>query len=251
MGRGLDPVWEFYYRIDQDVHSLGLKSKANTAHNNGWCRNCVRATVNQLLNWQPDHQLLVEAGNEETARRYKAMSELTPLTGVPSRLRSHLMKCPHSRHVEIPPASVQKRKTKGGDGASGSRHNLTGTPTKGGKFTADGRFGEEEQGEFNVHLYHLFVALDIPFDLVSNPTLQQFVNRYIPGAGLPSRSLFYTLNASRSMGSTAPTLSAAQGATGGSPDFQGLAKLAANFAAVPMAGVGEQETEEGEMAYQQ
>lgn len=73
MGRSLDPVWEFYYRIEQDVQSLGLKAKANSAHNNGWCKNCVRMKLvgPEMATWVPDDSVLAETGQIETARRYK------------------------------------------------------------------------------------------------------------------------------------------------------------------------------------
>ncbi|WVN85713.1 uncharacterized protein L203_100864 [Cryptococcus depauperatus CBS 7841] len=243
MGRGLDPVWDYYFRVEKDFQSLGLKAKANSAHNNGWCKNCVKVVLmgSQMAGWVPEANVLEEAGNVENARRYKAMSLLNPYTGVPARLRNHLAKCPHSRHVDIPlPVSQPRRKSMLHDvsaGSSGMQSNHS-TPIK-IKRDPDGKFSEEEQAEFNVHLYHLFSTLEIPFEMLSTPVLSQFMAKYVPQANLPSKGLFYTLAASKHISVTSLSSN-----TAGSPDFQGLARLAAGFTSVGgVQGVADVDTE--------
>ncbi|OWZ63208.1 hypothetical protein AYX15_04782 [Cryptococcus neoformans] len=248
MGRSLDPVWEFYYRIEQDVQSLGLKAKANSAHNNGWCKNCVRMKLvgPEMATWVPDDSVLAETGQIETARRYKAMSLCQPYTGVPSRLRSHLQRCSHSQGIMIPDA-VPLKKRKSHPGSPGTETGPSGTHSTPLKAGGRGKLSDEQQGEFNVHLWHIFNMLDIPIETLTNPTFVQFFSKYIPQATLPSRSLFYTLSASRNI--APPNLSSAAATVGptGSPDFQGLARLAAGFASVPgVSGVSELSGVQGE-----
>ena len=157
------------------------------------------------------------------------MSLLNPYTGVPARLRNHLAKCPHSRHIDIPlPVSQPRRKLMLHNvsvGSSGVQSNQS-TPIK-IKRDPETKFSEEEQAEFNVHLFHLFSTLEIPFEMLSTPALSQFMTRYVPQANLPSKGLFYTLAASKHI-----NINSLSSNSAGSPDFQGLARLAAGFTSV-------------------
>lgn len=177
------------------------------------------------------------------------MSLCQPYTGVPSRLRSHLQRCSHSQGIMIPDA-VPLKKRKSHPGSPGTEAGPSGTHSTPVKAGGRGKLSDEQQGEFNVHLWHIFNMLDIPIETLTNPTFVQFFSKYIPQATLPSRSLFYTLSASRNI--APPNLSSAAATVGptGSPDFQGLARLAAGFASVPgVSGVSELSGVQGSLAY--
>lgn len=174
------------------------------------------------------------------------MSLCQPYTGVPSRLRSHLQRCSHSHGIMIPDA-VPLKKRKSHPASPGTEAGPSGTRSTPIKAGGRGKLSDEQQGEFNVHLWHIFNMLDIPIETLTNPTFVQFFSKYIPQATLPSRSLFYTLSASRNI--APPNLSSAVATVGptGSPDFQGLARLAAGFASVPgVTGVSELSGVQGE-----
>ncbi|WVQ79144.1 hypothetical protein IAT38_001240 [Cryptococcus sp. DSM 104549] len=228
MGRALDPVWDHYYRLDADFTSLGLKAMANTAHHNGWCKNCVKVALaaSDIAGWTPDEAVLQEAGGSiEQARRYKAMSIISPLTGVPRRLRNHLGKCTHSRHIVLAPPVIHHKSSHDPFASPVSASSKHATPASKGKHVVKSegeKLNDEEQAEFNVHLFHLFVGLEVPFEATSNAALISFFAKYVPQATLPSRSLLYTLAASRNIVAPLPT---------GTPDFHGLARLAAGFGA--------------------
>ncbi|KAF9494661.1 hypothetical protein BDN71DRAFT_1392892, partial [Pleurotus eryngii] len=174
MGRGWQ--WEHFY-------DNGSKFKTNNTHKAAWCRACVKETTNSLV-----AEDSAQSTRRTDAQRLKhALATLQPVCGKVSNMERHLRDCP------LVPEGV-KRRLKGDNGSDDEDNDASMVITLRKRKTqakltvvSSAPWNKTQKQEYEADLCHLFVALNLPWNAVSNPEFQSFTSKYIPSASNPDR----------------------------------------------------------------
>ncbi|KAG9220089.1 hypothetical protein CCMSSC00406_0007949 [Pleurotus cornucopiae] len=156
MGRGWQ--WEHFY-------NNGSKFKTNNTHKAAWCRACVKETTNRLVAEES-----AQSTHRTDAQRLKhGPGTRNPSTGVKRRLKGDNGSDDEDNDASMVIA-LRKRKTQA---------KLT--------VVLSALWNKTQKQEYEANLCRRFVALNLPWNAVSNPEFQSFTSKYIPSALNPDR----------------------------------------------------------------